>query len=144
MNLALIVVIDTSVWISGVFYRGNPYHVLEAWRDEKFDVVNTTETLDEIARRLHDKAIQFGVSPAIADEWLEYIRVFALIVPATGAGQSVTRDPKDDKFLDAAVSGKAAYLISSDKDLQVIGAYQGVKIVSPKEFLDILANFTDS
>ena len=84
------------------------------------------------------------MNPTIADEWLEYIRVFALIVQATGAGQGITRDPKDDKFLDAAVSGKAAYLISSEKDLQVIGAYQGVKIVSPKEFLDILASFTDS
>ncbi len=139
MNLALIVVIDTSVWISGVFYRGNPYRVLQAWRDEKFDVVYTADTLEEIARRLHDKAIQFGVNPVIADEWLEYIRVFAVIVQATGAGQGVTRDPKDDKFLDAAVSGKAAYLISSDKDLQVIGEYQNVKIVSPREFLEILS-----
>lgn len=144
MNLALIVVIDTSVWISGVFYRGNPYRVLQAWRDEKFDVVYTADTLEEIACRLHDKAIQFGVNPAIADAWLEYIRVFALIVQSTGAGQGVSRDSKDDKFLDAAVSGKATFLVSSDKDLQVLLEYQGVKIVSPKQFLDILASFVDS
>ena len=79
------------------------------------------------------------MNPAIADAWPDYIRVFALIVQATGAGQGDTRDSKDDKFLDAAVSGKAAYLISSDKDLQVIGEYQNVKIVSPREFLEILS-----
>lgn len=139
MNLALIVVIDTSVWISGIYYRGKPHRVLQAWRDAQFDVVYTVETLDEIARRLRDKAIEFGVGIAVADEWLDFIRAFAQVVTSTGAGQGVTRDPKDDKFLDAAISGNAAYLISSDKDLQVIGLYQGVRIVSPREFLEILA-----
>lgn len=139
MNLALIVVIDTSVWISGVYYRGNPHRILQAWRDAKFEVVYTKETLDEIAQRLRDKAIQFGIDIAVANEWLDFIHTFAHIVSPTGVGKGVARDPKDDKFLDAAVSGNAAYLISSDKDLQVIGSYQGIKIVSPKEFLEILA-----
>jgi uncharacterized protein len=143
MTLPLIVVIDTSVWISGVFYRGNPFRVLQAWRDEKFDVVYTSETLVETARRLHDKAIQFGVNPSVINEWIEFIRVFAQMVQPTGAGQGVSRDPKDDKFLDAAVSGKAAYLVSSDKDLQVLGEYEGVKIVSPRRFLEILSELND-
>lgn len=140
MIAILIVVIDTSVWISGVFYRGNPFRVLQAWRDEKFQLVYTDETLSEIEIRLYDKAVQFGADIAIVNEWMDFIRTFARIVPSIGAAKDATRDPKDDKFLDAAVSGGAAYLVSSDRDLLVLQEYQGVKIVTPKEFLDVLEN----
>jgi putative PIN family toxin of toxin-antitoxin system len=138
----MIVVIDTSVWISGVFYRGNPYRVLQAWRDEKYELVYTPETIAEIETRLRDKAIEFGANVADVDEWVAYIHAFARVVASTGAGAGVTRDPKDDKFLDAAVSGKATYLVSSDHDLQVLQEFQRVKIVSPKDFLDILESTT--
>ncbi len=134
----MIAVIDTSVWISGVFYRGNPYRVLQAWRDEKYELVYTPETLAEIETRLRDKAIEFGANLTDVDEWMIYIRTFARFVTPTGVGAGATRDPKDDKFLDAAASGKATFLVSSDHDLQVLKEFQGIKIVSPKEFLDIL------
>lgn len=140
MSSRLIVVIDTSVWISGVYYRGNPFRVLQEWRDAQFELINTQATLEEITRRLRDKAIQFGADPTLAEDWVEYISVFANLVEPTGAGQGVTRDPKDDKFLDAAVSGKAVFLVSSDHDLLSLKEYQGIKIVSPKEFLEILAS----
>lgn len=140
MIALLVVVIDTSVWISGVFYRGNPYRVMRAWRDEKFELVYTPETLAEIETRLHEKAIEFGANLADVDEWMTYIRTCARVVASTGAGAGVTRDPKDDKFLDAAVSANAAFLVSSDHDLQTLKEFHGIKIVSPKEFLDILEN----
>ena len=136
----MIAVIDTSAWISGVFFRGNPFRVLRAWRDEEFELVYTPETLAEIETRLHDKAIEFGANLADVDEWITYIHTFARAVASTGSATGVTRDPKDDKFLDAAISGKATFLVSSDHDLQVLKEFQGIKIVSPKEFLDILAS----
>lgn len=46
------------------------------------------------------------------------------------------RDPKDDKFLELAVSGKADFIISGDGDLQVLNPFRKIKIVSPREFLD--------
>lgn len=140
MIALLVVVIDTSVWISGVFYRGNPFRVLQAWRDEKFQLVYTDETLAEIETRLRDKAVEFGADNVLVDEWIGYIRTFARIIPSTGAAKGATRDPKDDKFLDAAISGSAAYLVSSDRDLLVLEEYQGIKIVNPKEFLIVLEN----
>ena len=47
------------------------------------------------------------------------------------------RDPKDDKFLELAVSGKADFIISGDGDLQVLNPFRTTKIISPREFLDI-------
>jgi putative PIN family toxin of toxin-antitoxin system len=46
------------------------------------------------------------------------------------------RDPKDDKFLELAVSGKADFIISGDGDLRVLNPFRKIKIVSPREFLE--------
>ncbi|NQY73605.1 MAG: putative toxin-antitoxin system toxin component, PIN family [Candidatus Margulisbacteria bacterium] len=44
-------------------------------------------------------------------------------------------DPKDNKFLEVAVYGKADYIISGDSDLLNMNPYRGIKIVKPKIFL---------
>ena len=46
------------------------------------------------------------------------------------------RDPKDDKFLELAVNGKADYIISGDGDLRVLNPFRKIPIVSPREFLE--------
>jgi len=140
MSALLTVVLDTSVWVSGVFFRGTPYRVLRAWRDHHFDVVYTLEVLQEIADTLRSKALAFGAAEADALEWVAYIRAFARNVAASGAGAGVCRDPRDDKFLDAAITARATYLVSGDRDLLDLGEVQGVKIVSPQQFLAILGS----
>lgn len=47
------------------------------------------------------------------------------------------RDPKDDKFLEIAVSGQASQIITGDADLLVLNPFQGIQILSPQEFLDL-------
>ena len=49
----------------------------------------------------------------------------------------VCRDPKDDKFLELAVNGRADFLISSDLDLRVLHPFQGIPIISPPDFVDL-------
>ncbi len=45
------------------------------------------------------------------------------------------RDPKDNKFLELAVSGKASCNITGDKDLLELNPFRGIKIISPSDFL---------
>ena len=45
------------------------------------------------------------------------------------------RDPKDDKFLELAVSGQATHLITGDKDLLALNPFHGVRILTPADFL---------
>ena len=47
------------------------------------------------------------------------------------------RDPKDDKFLGLAVSGRATHLISGDADLLVLTPFQGISILTPDAFLEL-------
>jgi len=45
------------------------------------------------------------------------------------------RDPKDDKYLALAVAGRAACLVSGDRDLLVLPPFRGIPILSPADFL---------
>ena len=47
------------------------------------------------------------------------------------------RDPRDNKFLEIAVSGRATQVITGDADLLVLNPFQGIGILSPQEFLDL-------
>lgn len=49
---------------------------------------------------------------------------------------TVSRDPKDDKYLHLAFDGKADFLITGDKDLLVLNPFHGIRIVSPSDFLN--------
>lgn len=51
---------------------------------------------------------------------------------------SVSRDPKDDKFLATAMEANADYLVSADKDLLDLKVYAGVKIINAEIFLKLL------
>ncbi len=50
------------------------------------------------------------------------------------------RDPKDDKFLELAVSGQADLIISSDNDLLVLHPFRGISILKPAAFLDTVTS----
>jgi putative PIN family toxin of toxin-antitoxin system len=139
MSSTLVVVLDTNVWVSGVFFqRGIPAAILRAWRDRRFEIVVTVETLDELETQLREKVTRFGAEPALATEWITYVKTYARVVPTTEAVRGVCRDPDDDKFLTAALSSGVSCIVSGDRDLQVLGEYQGVQVLSPREFAELL------
>ncbi len=50
------------------------------------------------------------------------------------------RDPKDNKFLELAIDGKADYIVSGDKDLLVLNPYRNMPILNANDFLSLLNN----
>ena len=63
------------------------------------------------------------------------IRDFALVVAPAERLRVVPEDPKDDMFVECAKAGGAPYIVSGDKHLRAVGAYEGIQIVSPAVFL---------
>ncbi|NJN72953.1 MAG: putative toxin-antitoxin system toxin component, PIN family [Limnothrix sp. RL_2_0] len=49
----------------------------------------------------------------------------------------VSRDPKDNKFLELAVDGNADYLITGDQDLLILHPFQKTQIITPAQFLKL-------
>ena len=74
--------------------------------------------------------------PRIARNFFVYspaISVFVEVIRHVKA----CRDPKDDKFLELAANGEADYLITGDKDLLELAPFEGIPVITPKEFLDL-------
>lgn len=45
------------------------------------------------------------------------------------------RDPKDDKFLEAALNGRAGYIVTGDQDLLALHPFRGIDILTAKDFI---------
>ena len=46
------------------------------------------------------------------------------------------RDPKDNKFLELAITASAQYIISRDEDLLVLHPFRSITICTPKAFIE--------
>lgn len=49
------------------------------------------------------------------------------------------RDPKDNKFLELAVSGQATHLVTGDQDLLILHPFRTTSILTPRQFLADIA-----
>jgi len=47
------------------------------------------------------------------------------------------RDPKDDKFLELAVAGRATHIVTGDSDLLALNSFQSIQILPPQSFLEL-------
>jgi putative PIN family toxin of toxin-antitoxin system len=66
------------------------------------------------------------------------LRRYAIWVPLGNDTIAISRDPDDDKFIETAMTGSCQYIVSGDKDLLDLKAYDGVKIVNATKFLQVV------
>ena len=131
------VVIDTSVWISGVFWTGLPHRILIAWRDGEFEVLVSPPLVAELARSLSAIVRELGADPALAQEWLDLIALGCEPV-APERTVSACRDPNDNAVLEAGLAGQADYVVSGDRDLTSLGEHCGIGILAPRQFARLI------
>jgi putative PIN family toxin of toxin-antitoxin system len=129
------VVLDTNVVVSGLL-GGTATDVIRRWRAGSFDLILSEEIMTEYADVLNRP--KFNLPLLVVEELLGYIRARAEWVEPRGEIETVARDPSDDKFLEAAVTGQADWLVSGDYDLLGMEEYEGIAIIPPHEFLDLL------
>ncbi len=67
------------------------------------------------------------------------IRRFGNLVVPTPGISGIATHWQDDIVIATAIAGNARYLVTGDKELLEIGRYQSVEIVTPAEFLELLA-----
>lgn len=64
--------------------------------------------------------------------------VSAILVQPEETLHVIERNPSDNRYLECAVAGDAAYVVSGDDHLLAVGEYRGLRILSPREFLVLL------
>lgn len=129
------VVIDTNIFVSGIFWSGTPHDLLKLWIAGTFQIIFTQETLNECFRVL--KEIGKNKDSSLADEWILFIAKKCLIVEKS-CNYKICRDKDDDQFINCAISGKADFIISGDKDLTDLVEVRGINIIKPKQFYDMI------
>lgn len=131
------VVIDTNIFISGIHWKGDPEKVLRAWLQGRFEAVSSLETIVELTRVL--RAFKVPMPEKEILWWEGTILEKSTVVEITGSLKIIENDPDDDKFVEMAVVGNAEYIISQDKHLLSLKKYSDIKVLAPKEFLELLS-----
>jgi len=127
------VVLDTNVFVSGVFFRGPPYQVLKAWRDGKIQILVSPAILEEYHRVMLELSARFlEIDPR---SLVDFLAVHSEIVLPPSLPPVIQHDPSDDKFLECALAGKAACIISGDKHLLNLSQFKGIPILKPYDFV---------
>jgi len=127
------VVADTNVFISALMFGGVPGAFLDLALLPSFTLVTSPALLDELDDKLR---VKFGVSDSDAELIRARLEATALVVEAEVVLAVVKDDPDDDRVLECAVAGKADYIVSGDRHLLKLGAYQGIPILSVRQFMD--------
>lgn len=134
------VVLDTNVLVSGFLAtRGPLSDIVTALLRNEFRLITSHHILIELERVLERPFFLEQQPQEAIDRYLTLIRRRAEIMTIDVIVHGVATQPADDQVLATAVSGRADYLVTGDRQLLVLGAYQQVKIVTPREFLDLLS-----
>jgi putative PIN family toxin of toxin-antitoxin system len=128
----LIAVFDSSVWISAFEFGGAPLEALNS-AIGRHRIAICAQILSEVRSVLTVK-FDWRLEDVNADlrnyepEWTNY-RI-------DGRLSGICRDPNDDMVLECAVRAGAKAIVTGDKDLLTLGEYEGIRIVTPRTFLD--------
>ena len=128
------VVVDTNIFISS-FFGGNPRKIIDLWKSGQITLCLSRPIIDEYVDVLKRMGLQNE------RELEELLSLFAhglhiIFTAKTPNVNVVEKDPDDDKFIECAVALNSKFIISGDKALREIKDYMGIKIQSPKQFLD--------
>lgn len=132
------VVMDTNVFVSAVFFSGPPYQILRAWQTGKFELIVSTEILDEyrrIGEILAEEHPGVDLKPV-----LNFVLEHAKVYKAAVLKEPICEDPDDDKFIACALASGSNVIVSGDKHLLKISGYQGIQVLKPRSFVDQYLN----
>ncbi len=133
-------VLDANVYVSAyVRPEGPPGQIVERFlRDAAFEVILSTAVVDEVLRALAYPKVRKSNRTKVEPElWFEDIVMLAEFVTDRQIG-AVSRDSDDDKYIAAAIEGRASFVVSGDPDLLALKEHEGVRMVNPRAFLDLL------
>jgi putative PIN family toxin of toxin-antitoxin system len=135
------VVLDTNVIISGLLFKGELSRIVSLWKTGEIIPIVSEETFDELRTALLYP--KFSLSPEetrtlIQNEILSFFEVVNVVETV----ERVCRDPGNDKFISCAISARAEYIVTGDRNLSDLNQYQSIKIIKARNFLKMFVKPT--
>jgi len=135
-------VLDANVFVSAAIRpEGPPGRIIEQFlRTDAFTLVLSDAIVNEVMRAFAypkvRRCVRRGLDPAL---WMEDLVLLADFVLGPVQVPPVSEDPDDNKYLGAAIAGRAVLVVTGDPHLLTVGEYEGVRVVTPRTFLDLLS-----
>lgn len=132
----MLLVLDTSVAVSGLLWQGTSRKVLQARIDGIVELAASGSLIDELARVLAYRKFEprlAGSAVSAAELVQRYLDLCKLVLPASIGRVSV--DPDDDHILACALAAHADLVVSGDSHLLNLKSYHAIPIVDPAETL---------
>ncbi len=129
------IVLDTNVLISGLLWRGASHTLVELVRDGVLILITSPALLGELAEVIARPRFRPALERSAVDPeqiLVEFQRLAELIDPPPLTAP-VSRDSDDDDVLAVAVAAQADLIVSGDDDLLVLGQYNGIPILNPRD-----------
>lgn len=131
--------LDTNILASSAVARAGSIAVLfNRWRSGDYELIVSGHILGELEWVLHKPYFVVRLDERDRTEFLARLSRVATIVDIVEPIPDVVSDPADNLVLATALSAGVPYLVSGDRELQRLGAYQGTTILSPSQVLAVL------
>jgi uncharacterized protein len=136
MSLKRLFVFDTNIIVSAVLLKESKARQALDKAQANGVVLTSTSVLSELeevlARPKFDKYVTAVERKLFLAGFVKTVKFVEMV-----ENIEVCRDPKDDKYLELAVSGNATCIVSGDADLLVLNPFQDIPIVTVREFLEL-------
>lgn len=131
-------VLDSNIFISFLISHKPPIStIIDLWRRGELAVYYSAEILDELKRALEYPKIRKLFSGSEPESLVDAVKTLGILV-VTSEKVDACRDKEDNKYLEACLESDCGFLISGDEDLLATKEFRGIKIVSPKEFVNLI------
>ncbi|MDP3729009.1 MAG: putative toxin-antitoxin system toxin component, PIN family [bacterium] len=127
------VVLDTNIFISALFWRGNPHKIISLALEKKIYVYTSSEILVELEKVLRR---DFDEDSEVIERQISLVLEYATVIKPFAEVDIVKDDPDDNKIIACALTARADFIVSGDPHLFNIKEVFGIKILKPKDFLD--------
>lgn len=135
-------VLDANVVVSALLNpTGPPGTILSAFlRRQAFELVTSTALLAELRRALGYPRVRkhLAATDRDLDLWVASLGLLADVADGGRVIRGVLDDPDDEKYLSAAIEGRAQYVVSGAAHLLVLGTFEDVRIVSARAFREVI------
>jgi putative PIN family toxin of toxin-antitoxin system len=128
------IVIDTNIFVSQVLNFSSKPSLAVLKAEQTAEILIFKSIFDEIAQVFRRRKLERYITAAVREAAIERIRSIATWVEPS-LHLHVCRDPRDDKFLEVAVHGRADPILTGDADLLALHPFQGIAILTPADFL---------
>lgn len=132
-------VLDTNVAASAMLWGGHPKLLLQARREKRIELFTSVAMLAELTDILARPKFERKIAASLltVDQLVDGYADLSQLVRPTPTPRIVA-DPDDDVVIGTALAAKAELLVTGDRALLDVGAYQGVRIVTVAEALGLI------